>query len=129
MSLFFPPHLSPLVSFPRTLSSPPAPTSPPSASSTSTARIRQRSPCASACHWRESGPLTDFAPNTFSGLQGPERYCGTRISCQESKRRKSLKLQNSVQHRTVMALYDQEIARNNGKPNYKQFKNCSEASY
>ena len=52
------------VSFTCTLCSPPAPTSPPPASSTSTARIRQRSPCASACHWREFGPLTDFAPNT-----------------------------------------------------------------
>ena len=64
MSLLFPPHLPLPVSFTCTLCSPPAPTSPPSATSTSTARIRQRSPCASACHWRESGPLTDFAPNT-----------------------------------------------------------------
>ena len=64
MSLLFPPHLPIPVSFLCTMCSPPAPTSPTSASSTSTARIRQRSPCASACHWRESGPLTDFEPNT-----------------------------------------------------------------
>ena len=30
------------------------------------------------------------------------------------------KLQNSAQLRTVMALYDQEFARNNGTPNYQQ---------
>ena len=30
------------------------------------------------------------------------------------------KLQNSVQLRTVMALYDQEVSLNNGTPNYKQ---------
>ena len=30
------------------------------------------------------------------------------------------KLQNSVQLRTVMALFDQEDARNNGTPNYQQ---------
>ena len=59
-----PPHLPTPVSFVCTMCSPPAPTSPPSASSTSTAGIRPRSPGASACHWRESGPLTDFAPNT-----------------------------------------------------------------
>ena len=52
-----PPHLPTPVSFLCTMCSPPAPTSPPSASSTSTARIRPRSR-------RESGPLTDFAPNT-----------------------------------------------------------------
>ena len=34
------------------------------------------------------------------------------------------KLQNSVQLRTVMALYDQEVARNNGIPNYQQLKNA-----
>ena len=32
------------------------------------------------------------------------------------------KLQNSAQLRTVMALYDQEVARNNGTPNYQQRK-------
>ena len=32
------------------------------------------------------------------------------------------KLQNSAQLRTVMALYDQEVARNNGTPNYQQVK-------
>ena len=32
------------------------------------------------------------------------------------------KLQNSVQFQTVMALYDQEVARNNGTPNYQQLK-------
>ena len=32
------------------------------------------------------------------------------------------KLQNSVQLRTVMALYDQEVARNNGTPNYQRSK-------
>ena len=32
------------------------------------------------------------------------------------------KLQNSVQLRTVMALYDQEVARNNGTPNYQQLR-------
>ena len=32
------------------------------------------------------------------------------------------KLQNSAQPRTVMALYDQEFARNNGTPNYQQWK-------
>ena len=37
-------------------------------------------------------------------------------------------LQNSVQLQTVMALYDQEVARNNGTPNYHQLKNCSENS-
>ena len=31
-------------------------------------------------------------------------------------------LQNSVQLRTAMALYDQEVARNNGTPNYQQLK-------
>ena len=30
------------------------------------------------------------------------------------------KLENSVQHQTVMALYDQEVARNNLTPNYQQ---------
>ena len=30
------------------------------------------------------------------------------------------KLQNSAQLRTVMALYDQELGRNNGTPNYQQ---------
>ena len=30
------------------------------------------------------------------------------------------KLQDSVQLRTVMALYDQEVARNNGTPNYQR---------
>ena len=34
----------------------------------------------------------------------------------------SQKLQNSVQLRTVMALKDQEVARNNGTPNYSQLK-------
>ena len=75
MSFLFPPHLPPPVSFPCTLCSPPAPTSPPSASSTSTARIRQRSPCASACHWRESGPLTDFAMhNPTAFLEHPHEF-------------------------------------------------------
>ena len=32
------------------------------------------------------------------------------------------KLQNSAQLSTVMALYDQEVARNNGTPNYQQLK-------
>ena len=32
------------------------------------------------------------------------------------------KLQDTVQHRTVMALYDQETARNEGEPNYQQLK-------
>ena len=32
------------------------------------------------------------------------------------------KLQNSLQLRTVMALYDQEVSRNNGTPNYQQLK-------
>ena len=32
------------------------------------------------------------------------------------------KLQNSEQLRTVMALCDQEVARNNGTPNYQQLK-------
>ena len=32
------------------------------------------------------------------------------------------KLQDTVQHRTVMALYDQETARNKGEPNYQQLK-------
>ena len=32
------------------------------------------------------------------------------------------KLQNSVQLQTVLALYDQETARNKGKPNYSQLK-------
>ena len=32
------------------------------------------------------------------------------------------KLQNSVQVLTVMALYDQEVSRNNGTPNYQQLK-------
>ena len=32
------------------------------------------------------------------------------------------KLQNSAQLRTVMALSDQEVARNNGTPNYQQLK-------
>ena len=32
------------------------------------------------------------------------------------------KLQNSVQLRTVMALYDQEVSRNNGTPNCQQLK-------
>ena len=32
------------------------------------------------------------------------------------------KLQNSTQLRTVMVLYDQEIARNSGTPNYQQLK-------
>ena len=32
------------------------------------------------------------------------------------------KLQDSVQFQTVLALYDQDTARNNGKPNYSQFK-------
>ena len=31
------------------------------------------------------------------------------------------KLQNSVQLQIVMALYDQEVARNNGETNYQQF--------
>ena len=30
------------------------------------------------------------------------------------------RLQNSVQLQIVMALYDQEVARNNGTPNYQQ---------
>ena len=33
------------------------------------------------------------------------------------------KLQNSVQLRTVMALYDQDVARNNRTPNYQLLKN------
>ena len=33
-----------------------------------------------------------------------------------------LKSQNSAQLPTVMALYDQEVARNNGTPNYQQLK-------
>ena len=32
------------------------------------------------------------------------------------------KLQNSAQLRTVMALYDQEFARNSGTPNYQQLQ-------
>ena len=32
------------------------------------------------------------------------------------------KLQNSAQLRIMMALYDQEVARNNGTPNYQQLK-------
>ena len=36
------------------------------------------------------------------------------------------KLQNSAQLRTVMALYDQEVARNNGTPNYQQLKTAVE---
>ena len=32
------------------------------------------------------------------------------------------KLQNSAQLRAVMALYDQEVARNNGTPDYQQLK-------
>ena len=32
------------------------------------------------------------------------------------------KLQNSEQLRTVMALCDQEVARNSGTPNYQQLK-------
>ena len=32
------------------------------------------------------------------------------------------KLQDSVQLQTVLALYDQETARNNGAPNYHKFK-------
>ena len=32
------------------------------------------------------------------------------------------KLQVSIQLQTVMALYDQEVARNNGTPTYQQFK-------
>ena len=32
------------------------------------------------------------------------------------------KLQNSAQLQTVLALYDQETARNKGKPNYSQLK-------
>ena len=32
------------------------------------------------------------------------------------------KLQNSAQLRTVMALYDQEVARNNWTPNYQQLR-------
>ena len=32
------------------------------------------------------------------------------------------KLQNSAQRQTVMALYDQEVARNNGTPNFQQLK-------
>ena len=40
-----------------------------------TARIRQRSPCASACHWRESGPLTDFAMhNPTAFLEHPHEF-------------------------------------------------------
>ena len=31
------------------------------------------------------------------------------------------KLQNSAQLRTVMALFDQEVVRDNGTPNYQQF--------
>ena len=31
-------------------------------------------------------------------------------------------LQDTVQHQTVVALYDQETARNNGKPNYQRLK-------
>ena len=34
------------------------------------------------------------------------------------------KLQNSVQLQTVMALYDQEVARNNGESSYQQLKNA-----
>ena len=32
------------------------------------------------------------------------------------------KLENSVELQTVMALYDQDVARNNGTPNYQQLK-------
>ena len=32
------------------------------------------------------------------------------------------KLQNSAQRQTVMALYDQEVARNNGTPNFQHLK-------
>ena len=32
------------------------------------------------------------------------------------------KIQDSVQLQTVLASYDQETARNNGKPNYSQLK-------
>ena len=32
------------------------------------------------------------------------------------------KLQNSAQLQTVLALYDKETARNNGKPNYSRLK-------
>ena len=32
------------------------------------------------------------------------------------------KLQNSARLQTVMALYDQEVARNNWNPNYQQLK-------
>ena len=39
------------------------------------------------------------------------------------------KLQNSFQLQTVMALYDHEVARNNGEPNYQRLKNCCETSY
>ena len=49
--------------FPTTLSSPPAPTSPPSSSSTSVARSRCQSTSAPA-RWRESGRLADSSPQT-----------------------------------------------------------------
>ena len=48
---------------PTSLSSPPAPTSPPSASSTSVARSRCQSTSAPA-RWRESGGLADSSPHT-----------------------------------------------------------------
>ena len=32
------------------------------------------------------------------------------------------KLQDAVQHQTVLALYDQETARDNGQPNYSRLK-------
>ena len=39
------------------------------------------------------------------------------------------KLQNFAQLRPVMALYDQEVARNNGTPNNQKIESCSETSH
>ena len=61
MSLLSLPH-SPC-HIPTSLSSPPAPTSPPSASSTSVARSRCQSTSAPA-RWRESDGLADSSPHT-----------------------------------------------------------------
>ena len=39
------------------------------------------------------------------------------------------KLQNSAQLRIMMALYDQDVARNNGTPNYQQLKTAVKLHY
>ena len=66
MSLLFPPDLPQPCHFPTTLSSPLAPTSPPSASSTSAVLSRRQSPSAPA-RWREFAQLANSLPPTQTG--------------------------------------------------------------